>query len=419
MKLCIGFGELNKKFIYILFAILFKLLSNLIIGLGYSVLTSFKPLNEDLAKNPIVYFSSCFIFCIIIGSICFVISKNSQKSKNEIKEGLLSSSNLFNDYFAISKDKKKKINIILFAIGLIFLYTEVYDILFYSSNLGGLDYWMFEIIILSIFMSLYFKYTSLLHHKISLYACVISSFIIKIITNFLNSKKINQHNANIFEYVLNEYGGWYIPLIIISFLLMCSFRALANTNIKYLADILYISPFAILIDYGIFGLIFSLIYIILILFDVTPLGNFNMFKDITVSAIFYTILYGIINSLKILFEILIICELSPFHIFAEFKIYYLLIQIILIFNSFKEDDSFIPFYSIEVISDIICFFGFLIYTEIIELRCGGLNREVKKNIIERSKDESNLKIYTGDKENIKVFTDSNSIDDIELSSDRN
>ena len=66
MKLCIGFGELNKKFIYILFAILFKFLSNLIIGLGYSELTSFKPLNEDLANNPIVYFSSCFIFCINI-----------------------------------------------------------------------------------------------------------------------------------------------------------------------------------------------------------------------------------------------------------------------------------------------------------------------------------------------------------------
>lgn len=411
MKLCIGFGELNKKFIYILFAILFKFLSNLIIGLRYSVLTSFKPLNEELSKSPIVYFSSCFTFCIIIGSLCFLISKNSQKRKEEKDKSLLGSLSKFNAYIV----KKKKINIILFIIGLIFLYTEVYDILFYSSNLGGLDYWMFEIIILSIFMSIYFKYSTLLHHKISLYTCIISSFIIKIISNFLNSKNIGKVNMNIFEYVINKYGCWYIPFIIISFLLMCSLRALANTNIKYLVDILYISPFTILIDYGIFGLIFCLIYIS---FDVTPLGSLNIFNNNTINAIFYTILYGITNSLKILFEILIVCELSPFHIFAEYKIYYLLIQIILIFNGFNDDKAFIPFYSVEIISDIICFFGFLIYIEIIELRCCGLNRELKKNIIKRSISESNMKIFTGEeKENIKIYTDSNSIDDIELASE--
>ena len=201
---------------------------------------------------------------------------------------------------------------------------------------------------------------------------------------------------------------------------MCSFRALANTNIKYLTDILYISPFIIVVDYGVCGLIFCLLYIILLLFDVTPLGSFNIFEDDNIaSGIFYTILYGITNSLKILFEILIVYELSPFHIFAEYKIYYLLIQIILIFNSLNDDISFIPFYSVEIISDIICFFGFLIYLEIIELRCGGLNRELKKNIIERSRNESNMEIFTGEEENIKVLTDSNSIDEIELTSDRN
>ena len=71
MKLCIGFGELNKKFIYILFAILFNFLPNLIIGLSYSVLTSFKPLNEELSRSLIVYFSSYFTFCIIIGFYAF------------------------------------------------------------------------------------------------------------------------------------------------------------------------------------------------------------------------------------------------------------------------------------------------------------------------------------------------------------
>ena len=52
------------------------------------------------------------------------------------------------------------------------------------------------------------------------------------------------------------------------------------------------------------------------------------------------------------------------------------------------------------------------------MRCCGLNRELKKNIIKRSISESNMKIFTGEeKENIKIYTDSNSIDDIELASE--
>ena len=86
-------------------------------------------------------------------------------------------------------------------IGLIFVFCEVYDQLFYSNGLEGLDYWIFEILFLTIFMSKYFNYTNMFHQKISLYIIVIPSFILKIISNNLKSKNNNNKSENVYEYV--------------------------------------------------------------------------------------------------------------------------------------------------------------------------------------------------------------------------
>ena len=66
-----------------------------------------------------------------------------------------------------------------------------------------------------------------------------------------------------------------------------------------------------------------------------------------------------------------------------------------------------------MLSDIICFFGFLIFLELIELRCKGLNLELKKNIIERSSKECNLETRD-DKTKIIFYDDFEIIEQIEL-----
>ena len=263
-------------------------------------------------------------------------------------------------------------------------------------------------------MRKYLKTKTLLHQKLSLYICVLSSFITRLTSSIFVSKNVgsneNSKFVNIYEYVIYKTNHWiFIPSCILLFQLMLLGRAFSNAKVKLLSDILYISPYKILFTYGIFGIIFCIIYIpfsFLFKQKYLFLGNiFNSFKDENILlTLLYISLYGIFNSLKILFDIIIIKELSPFHMFAKYKIYYLLIQIILLFNGITNKQH-IKFYIIEVTSDIICFFGFLIYLELIELRCKGLNYELKNQIIIRSHIENNLEMYIEKDNDLKVYND--------------
>lgn len=413
MGFCIGFGEFNKKYLYILIAIFFKLISQLTLGLQYSILEPIEAFSKNLSMNPITYFTSYFICSLIIGIICLIINKMLVNNEEFIETLTLNKSFTSIDLL-YKEDKKKKIKLTLIFIGLIFVFCEIHDQLFYSNGLVGLDYWMFEIAILSIFMNKYLKYRNKIHQRLSLYICVISSCIIKLISNNLKSRTVNEEDINIYQFIINKFSSWvYIPLFIISFLITITLRSFGNTNIKYLMDIEYIPPASILIVYGLFGFFFCLLYIFFhLLFNIDFFGKINIFEEKIGVTILCTLLYGITNSLKLFFDILIIKDLSPFHMFAKYKIYYLLIQIILLCH--KSIDKFKVFYFVEISSDIICFFGFLIYLELIELRCKGLNYNLKKNIIERSKIESNIEEYYGKNEDFKIINDSGSLEIIEL-----
>ena len=447
MVCCIGFGEFNKKYLYILFAVLSKLIAQLILPLKYSVLTAIflfndtspdsnslkfnnllnNMLNETtynssnnksndtsneikdiISSNPITYFTFSF-FCSLIFGMIFLnlnrkIIENNKKNSNKKKLNNKAKANL------IYNNRLKREKIIaktLILIGLIFVFAEIFDQIFYSKNLGGLDYWMFDYLFLTFFMKKYLKRKNTLHQNISIFICVISSFIIKVISNFLTSEKDKDNNNiyfNKYNFIKKEFNSYlFIPLFILLFISMNAIRAFGNTKVKYLTDFLYVSPYRILLIYGLFGFILCLLYIITFyifnkFFKINMkenfpyLGDFSLFykdkKKIILSI--RLIIYGICNSFKTLFDLLIIYNLSPFYMYAKYKVYYLLIQIILLFKArFQFDNkAYLPFYLVEVSSDIICFFGILIYLELIELRCKGLNYELVRNIRMRSEIES-------------------------------
>jgi hypothetical protein len=131
-----------------------------------------------------------------------------KKNGNSITSKKISSKNenfyIVNVYNPSNSFKAIKILVIL---GIIFVFTEIFDHLFYSNDLGGLDYWVFDIFFINIFMSKYLKIKIVLHQKYSLYFCVISSFIFKFISNFLDSHSLeNGTSVNVFEYVNNKYN---------------------------------------------------------------------------------------------------------------------------------------------------------------------------------------------------------------------
>ena len=366
-------------------------ISQMALGLNYSIYEGINIFDIDLA--PITYFASSFLFSLVIGIIGMVIiHKIMKKTENSItrkKSGKLSYNYIYNNINPLFSGQPNKIQLLL---GIIFVFTELYDQLFYSNKYEGLDYWMFEIIILNIFMSKYLNFNILLHQKVSLYLCVISSLILKLISNFLDSHSFEDGGipVNIYNYVYKKYNEYWIsiPIIMISFIVMLVIRAYGNTKLKYSMDILFLSPYRILIIYGLIGLFFCIVYIVLsILMDLKFLGDISecFEKNNFVLTFTSAIIYGIFNSLKILFDILIIKNLSPFHMLVKYKTYYLLIQLILFCHNQKIE--FQNFYFVELSSDIVCFLGFLVFLELIEIRCKGLNHDLRTTIIERGESE--------------------------------
>ena len=394
---CIGFGNCNKKYLYLFYASISKLIGQIIIGLRYSVLKPIILFPKEISENSIGYFTSGFFCCFIISIILIKINNNNVKSKNSnITQNRISNSNknflIYNDP-SIEEDN---FYLTIVLIGFSFIIVEVLDQIFYSNDLGALDYWMVEICFINFFMKKYLKINNSLHQKISLLLCIISSFILKILSNCMDSSLDEQTDGkpiNEFKNIKIKYKSYFfIPLFIISFVLMKLIRAFGNTKSKYLIDLLYVSQNKILLMYGLIGLIFCLIYLIIIniiTIKLNYLGNiFVIFDGKKLKNKFINliclIIYGISYSFKVFFDLLIIRDLNPFYILVKYKIYYLLIQIILLIVGNIPNKNFILFYIVEISSDIICFFGFLIFLELIELRCLRLNYQLKKNIILRS-----------------------------------
>jgi len=82
MTFCIGCGKFNKKYFFIIFAILSKLISQLALGLNYSVYEGIKIFDINLA--PITYFTSYFLFSLIFGIIGMVINHQIMKKSENL-----------------------------------------------------------------------------------------------------------------------------------------------------------------------------------------------------------------------------------------------------------------------------------------------------------------------------------------------
>ena len=99
MSFCIGCGKFNRKYLFILFAILSKLISQLALGLKYSVLSEIKTF--DLNLDPITYFTSSFLFSSIFGTIFLYINRKSlKKNENSITSKKLTSKN--EDFYIVT-----------------------------------------------------------------------------------------------------------------------------------------------------------------------------------------------------------------------------------------------------------------------------------------------------------------------------
>jgi len=380
------------------------------------------------------------------------IKNNIFKSNSE--ENILKSNSIKLIYNNSEENTKNRIFIspmFILLIMIIMVLQEILEDIFYKSNLRALDFWMFELPLLSYLNLKYFKFKIYLHHKLVIYLNLIICSIYQIIALVVLINNYNDKEGDK-EAVFKYYKHWgVIPLGIITYLIIMISRAFAINEIKALMQYKYLSPIKLLIIYGIIGAIITIIIgtissfiecnkinssldlkICKITYNTNKndninktyfLENFKIWKDeIDIGGIILLIIGIITNFFYRLFYILLIKYLTAIHIIFSNLIYsYFLLwigNIVFIVNNKESNDNdnnnnnksnFIIFI-FNIIMQIFVIFGFLIYFEMIELDFCKLNYNLKKEIINRSIEDYELKSNNEEDYDIN-FNNNNNIND--------
>jgi hypothetical protein len=272
------------------------------------------------------------------------------------------------------------------------------------------------------------------HQKFAMWFCIIPCVlkIVTIILSFFDKKAIKKKGLPIL-YIDNKK---YIPLGIIIYLFLITSRAFVNCKIKWFMDLKYVSPNKLLFYYGIAGAIISTLiciittfvkcddvnspkdiydYICKIPYNGEEQNNFNYSERYFDSFIFYFNTFGgKINKgfkpIEILYEIIIIIfgiltfffykyfsllviqNLTPIYLIFSNPIYFFLQKSILLIYTYINIGNFFTDEAIQYViykcildlgGDLMSIIGFLVYLEIIELKFGNYDYNLKVNIIKR------------------------------------
>ena len=224
-------------------------------------------------------------------------------------------------------------------------------------------------------------------------------------------------NNKLLKFLLVAHWPLLILALVIYFII-ASLRSYTLINIKKFMDIKRISLSAILMIYSLTGAIFCSLFAMLTTFyrcgeilnkpntnsiidyhcrikynNNRHIDNYKAYfskwikdstKDIENEIMF--IVFGGVSFFAYKFAtFLIVRELTPLHKIFTYPIQYFLEKIILCYklNRNAPRKFIVEQFGIDIASDIISFFGFLIYLEIIELNFCKLNYNLRKNIITR------------------------------------
>ena len=276
---------------------------------------------------------------------------------------------------------------------------------------------MLEILFICIFTSKMFKSQIYIHQKFSLIFIILFCSIMKILS-IIFRMNFSQH-----ERIYNKIN-WIIPIGILSYILITLLRAYSYCKTKWLFEFKFYSPLKLLILYGFFGAI--LCFILSIIPTFIPCNNFfenigricNLNDSLNNSTIYYyenyniyfknlwnheeiyiNIIYLLLFVIKLflfflikLYLMFIIKTLGPEYIICSKSLFYFIIELInfiYIIIKIEQNDKGFRFYKFcETLGQFISFLGCIIYLELIGLNFCGLNKDLKKNIMDRSFSES-------------------------------
>jgi hypothetical protein len=135
-------------------------------------------------------------------------------------------------------------------------------------------------------------------------------------------------------------------------------------------------------------------------FDILYYDNYSgyfekFFKNILISITIF-VLKATFCFFNKVFTIYIIQNLSPEYIICSNAIFFILTEITDLILLIFIKDGFKFYKLFGMIAEIFCFIGSLIYLELIEFHCSGLNYNTKKNIKIRAEIDKNIGVLIND-----------------------
>lgn len=406
------FGNCSKFYLYILGAFFFEFFSDLII--------SFKDIKSDskinifgfktvLKDHKMIKFFYKYLGMMIFGILFFFIEKSKMSDGFKKKESFIP----INGENKINKNAFKE----LLIIGIIFSSQAIIRKLLSILRFSKFDYWVFNIIFITIFMKFIFKINVYKHQKFSLIFIFMLNFSLLLWANLKNSHKdINDDSKKIngFEYINQVLGSpFYSILIYLVYILLSAGTSYSRVLSKQIMEHKYQSKYKIIYIIGIFGVVFILITLIFTsifkcggnIKKICPNEHFdsltNYFSELKESfsdnkiPFFSEIflinpLFLFVSFIQFTFEYHIIFYLNPNFILISDSLYFAtqnLFQFIFDFGNIESD-----FY-LNFIVEIITLLAYCIYLEIIEIRCFELNRNTRKSIMKRGSDITDSEDY--------------------------
>ena len=432
----ISFGKINKSLLFILLMSISMVINQYLYGFTYIEcfykMNIYKSLyNAIIDKNKTDFphhrlFDPLFSYVGVI-LLSLFIPKQKEKEEN-IEENDEDDITRMRAYSSITLAPKlihnglknylqNKKGFIIFILILILWIIEENLILIYVDIFQDLDFWFFELIIISLIFSYYFSFKVYKHQKLAMALSIGVGSILKIY-NITISLISEEHK------IYAKYP--YVFSFIILYFLIITARSYVNTQIKVFMDLKFISHRTLLMFYGVTGTILCLIiglittffpcpnnyanetYVCKVKFDEkiyydNMYSYYESFKNILVRLII--IVLGIVSFFSNkFFYTLIIKSFSPIHVIFSFpmqffieKTFLLIFTAIFFVNDLFKTKEQLKKFLLDISGDIASIIGFLIYLEIIELNFCDLNFNLKKNIISRSETDYKLSFRINEK----------------------
>ena len=400
----ISIGEISSLHLYILYSIISKCLKDFILsfrlvkeGSKYGIFGE-----SELDSHILIKSFYKYIGFTIFGFAFLCFTKKIYRRKKKSKYVYIN-----------AKPRITHTSIIhLLAACIIYaLFLELIEIS-YSLQFHDLDLWIFNIVFALLFLSIYFSIKHYNHQKYSLLFIFFTNFILIIIKTFYPK------GNNVYTVTKNFFGSeWFSIVIYLVYILNSLLISYARVLGKVLMEFKYISPYTIIGLIGIIGLSFVSVLIAIsstnectgdkiylcTIFDLNYNKNetSNYYDSINIyfknlnynfknnESKFWTEVLLIsplnlfINFMQFYYEIILIYFLNPIYILISDSLYYGIISLLnFIFLKNKNSENIIKFF-LNLLSDLFAFFGYLIYVELIELNFFGLNKNLRRIIIER------------------------------------